>query len=154
MRAQLYLAVCIVLALISNSYGQGHPSYSLATFVSEVTPPVGHPLQAGLGVKPVASVDDPLYAHGFVLLGGELPVVLVSVDWCGIGNEAHDLWRSQLAGAAGTTPKRVLVCTIHQHDAPLADLEAEQLIGSLKLGRSTLDLDWHAKTVAHVADAL
>lgn len=154
MRAQLYLAVCIVLALISNSYGQGHPSYSLATFVSEVTPPVGHPLQAGLGVKPVASVDDPLYAHGFVLLGGELPVVLVSVDWCGIGNEAHDLWRSQLADAAGTTPKRVLVCTIHQHDAPLADLEAEQLIGSLKLGRSTLDLDWHAKTVAHVADAL
>ncbi|MFO0875952.1 MAG: DUF4838 domain-containing protein [Gemmataceae bacterium] len=107
-----------------------------------------------MGVKPVASVDDPLYAHGCVLLGGELPVVLVSVDWCGIGNEAHDLWRSKLADAAGTKPERVLVCAIHQHDAPLADLEAERLIAKLKLDRSTLDLDWHAKTLARVADTL
>lgn len=154
MRTHILLAVCLVGALASNADGQGQPRYSLATFVSEVTPPVGHPLQAGLGVKPVASVDDPLYAHGFVLLGNELPIVLVSIDWCGIGNEAHDLWRSQLAEAAGTKPQRVLVCAIHQHDAPLADLEAERLIANSTLDRSTLDLNWHAKTVAHVADAL
>lgn len=154
MRARIFFAVCLVVALTSNAYGQGSPRYSLATFASEVTPPVGHPLQAGLGVESVARVDDPLYAHGFVLLGDEFPIVLVSVDWCGIGNEAHDLWRSQLAEAAGTKPQRVLVCAIHQHDAPLADLEAERLIANAKLDRSTLDLNWHAKTVSHVADAL
>ncbi len=147
--------VTLLLALVgASSFGREFQRYSLATFVAEVTPPSGHPLQAGMGVKPVARVDDPLYAHGFVLLGGEAPVVLVAVDWCGIGNEAHDLWRNKLAEAAGTKPDRVLVCAIHQHDAPLADLEAERLISKLKLGRSTLDVDWHAKTVARVADAL
>lgn len=154
MKARILLVLCLFGSLTASSLGQDRPNYSLATFVSEVTPPIGHPLQAGLGVKPVVRVDDPLYAHGFVLLGGELPVVLVSVDWCGIGNDAHTFWRGKLAEAAGTKPERVLVCSIHQHDAPLVDLEAERLIAKLKLGRSTLDLDWHAKTVARVADAL
>ena len=108
-------------------------SFSLATFVAEVTPPVGHSLQAGVGVKPVIAIADPLFAHGFVLLGAGEPLVLCSVDWCGIGNDAHDRWREALAEAAGTTRERVLVCAIHQHDAPLVDLEAERLIAAQKL---------------------
>ena len=31
-----------------------HNLGSMATFVAEVTPPVGHSLQAGAGVKPVS----------------------------------------------------------------------------------------------------
>jgi hypothetical protein len=138
----------------SNLLGEEGPRVSLATFVAEVAPPVGHPLQGGLGVKPVATVADPLYAQGFVLLGAGKPLVLCSVDWCGIGDDAHDRWREALAEAAGTIPERVLVCAIHQHDAPMADLEAERLIAAQKTGRIMLDLSFHEKAVRSVADAV
>lgn len=145
----------VVLVLVSRVAVMGaEPSFSVATFVADVTPPIGHPLQAGVGVKPVAAVVDPLLAHGFVLLGSEQPFVVCSVDWCGIGNDAHDRWREALAAAAGTKPERVLVCAIHQHDAPLVDLEAERLIAVLKLGRSTLDVKFHEHAVTSVAAAL
>jgi len=130
------------------------PRHSLATFVAEVTPPIGHPLQGNLGVKPVIKIDDPLFVHGIVLLGAGDPIVLVSIDWCGIGNDAHDRWRTKLAEAAGTTFERVLVCAIHQHDAPMADLAAEQLVARHAPGQSTLDLDWHEQMVQRVAVAL
>ncbi|MGL4552284.1 MAG: hypothetical protein ACRC33_13985 [Gemmataceae bacterium] len=45
------------------------------------------------------TVADPLFAHGVVFVGAGDPVVLVSADWCGIGNDAHDLWRTKLAAA-------------------------------------------------------
>lgn len=32
-----------------------------------------------------------------------------------------------LAAAAGTDPERVMVCAVHQHDAPVADLDAERI---------------------------
>ena len=148
------LIALLVLFLLTGPATAQDRRLALAAFAEEVTPPVGHPLQAGLGIKPVATVGDPLFAHGFVLLGKDAPIVLVSVDWCGIGNESHDAWRAALAEAAGTKPERVLVCAIHQHDAPLADLGAERMIAALKLGRGTLDPDFHAKTVQRVAAAL
>ncbi|MBS0261140.1 MAG: hypothetical protein JSS02_04225 [Planctomycetes bacterium] len=128
--------------------------FSLATFVADVTPPVGHPLQAGVGVKPVVEIADPLFAQGFVLCGTGKPVVVCSVDWCGIGNDAHDRWRAVLAEAANTVAERVLVCAIHQHDAPLVDLDAERRISAQKLGRHTLDATFHEAAVQSTATAL
>ena len=130
------------------------PPFLLATFVAEVTPPVGHPLQGNVGVKPTTRIVDPLLAHGVVILGAADPIVIVSVDWCGIANDAHDLWREKLAEAAGTKFERVLVCAIHQHDAPYADLKGERLFAAQQLGKSTLDLEWHERTVNGVAEVL
>src|SRR4051794_33320363 len=101
-------------------------AYRLATFSADVTCPIGHPLIAGLAPDAV-DVVDPLLAKGFVFLGAGKPVVFVSVDWCEIRNEAHDRWREVLAEAAGTTADRVMVSSIHQHDAPVMDLEAEKI---------------------------
>lgn len=127
---------------------------TIAPFAADVTPPVGHPLQAGVGVKPVVEVVDPLLAHGFVLSDGERRFVVCSVDWCGIGNNAHDVWRQRLAEAAGTTFERVLISTIHQHDAPLVDLEAERLVAEQKTGRQTLVAAFHDAAVKNVAEAV
>jgi len=99
----------------------------LACFSADVTPPIGHPLCGGL-VKPAERIVDPLFARGFVLLGAGKPMVLCAVDWCELHNDAQDRWQAVLAEAAGTVPERVMVCTIHQHDAPLADLEARRLL--------------------------
>src|SRR5688500_3129308 len=99
----------------------------IAPFRFDVTPPVGHPLCGGW-IKPMVDCEDELEAIGFVLLGSGPPVVICAVDWTGILNEAHVAWRSALAEAAGTTPDRVAVQCVHQHDAPFVCLHAEKLI--------------------------
>jgi hypothetical protein len=70
-----------------------------------------------------------------------------------VRNDAHTRWREALAEAAGTTPGRVLVSSIHQHDAPVADLEAERLLRSVKAKGSVCDPVFHEKAVRRVARA-
>lgn len=82
----------------------------------------------GGGIEPARSIADRLEAIGLVLLGAGSPIVLAAVDWCELRGEAHDAWRRRLAEAAGTTPLRVIVAAVHQHDAPLADYAAERLL--------------------------
>ncbi|MCZ2342246.1 MAG: hypothetical protein LC104_10685 [Bacteroidales bacterium] len=100
---------------------------AIAPFRFDVTPPMGHPLCGGW-IKPVVAVDDPLEAIGFVLTGAGKPIVLCAVDWTGLLNEAHVAWRTALAEAAGTTPDRVAVQCVHQHNAPFACLDAERMV--------------------------
>ncbi len=92
----------------------------LATFRADISPPLGHPLCGGW-IPPVAAQDDPLEAIGLVLCGSGEPIVLCSLDWTGLLNEAHAAWRQRLAEAAGTTPARVAVHCVHQHNAPFAE---------------------------------
>ena len=107
--------------------GQSGQPLRLATFHFDVTPPLGHSLCGGW-IKPVEGVTDNLQAIGFVLLGAGKPIVIVAVDWTGILNEAHVQWRTALANAAGTTPDRVAVQCVHQHNAPFACLGAEKIV--------------------------
>ena len=128
------------------------PSLHLATFQSDATPPLGHPLCGGW-IEPVRGVDDPLRALGIVLLGAAKPVVLCAVDWCGLRNEANWRWRQALAQAANTTPERVAVHCVHPHNAPFADVEAERLLQSVH-GEPSLDLPFFDRVVQQSADAL
>lgn len=101
----------------------------IAPFRFDVTPPMGHSCCGGW-IKPIEAVDDPLEAIGFVLLGAGAPIVICAVDWTGILNQAHLAWRTALAEAAGTTPDRVAVHCVHQHNAPMACLDAEALVAA------------------------
>ncbi|MCA9174816.1 MAG: hypothetical protein KDB14_10070 [Planctomycetales bacterium] len=103
------------------------PALQLVPFRFDVTPPVGHSLCGGW-IPPVASVDDPLEAIGFAILGAGKPIVVCAVDWTGICNEAHMQWRQALAAAVDTTPDRVAVQCVHQHDAPFACLETDRIV--------------------------
>ncbi len=69
-----------------------------------------------------------LRCRGIVLLGAEQPIVLCAIDWIGVGNESQDVFKRVLAEAAGTTPERVAVHALHQHDAPRCDFGAEQVL--------------------------
>ena len=126
--------------------------FRFATFGADVTVPLGHGMMGGSWLS--KSIADPLEANGFVLLGGDAPVVFVSVDWCEIRNDAYERWQTVLAEAAGTKPDHVLVTTVHQHDAPVADLEAEKLLRTRKLAGTICDLDFHEHAVQSVAKAL
>lgn len=99
----------------------------LGTFRFDVTPPMGHSLCGGW-IKPVEAVDDPLEAIGYVLLGAGEPIVVCVVDWTGLLNNAHIQWKQALAEAAQTSVDRVTVHCVHQHNAPFACVDAEQII--------------------------
>ncbi len=126
--------------------------FSIATFEADVTVPIGHGMMGGAWQS--KSVADPLQARGIVLFGSGKPIVFVSVDWCEIRNDAFDRWRTVIAEAAKTDSVRVLLTTIHQHDAPVADLEAERILRARKLEGSICDIEFHEKAVQRVADAV
>jgi hypothetical protein len=111
----------------------------IAPFRFDVTPPVGHPLCGGW-ITPVVDCEDELEAIGYILLGAGKPIVVCAVDWTGILNEAHLAWRSALADAAGTTPDRVAVQCVHQHDAPFVCLRGEELAAEQKAGLTLVQL--------------
>lgn len=98
----------------------------LATFKCDVTPPMGHPLCGGW-IKPATQVDDPLEMLGIVILGSGAPIVLATLDWTGLCNGAHHRWTAALADAAKTTPDRVSIHSVHQHNAPFVCLETDRL---------------------------
>ncbi|MBI5693041.1 MAG: hypothetical protein HZC55_23440 [Verrucomicrobia bacterium] len=114
--------------------------------------PVGHGMMGGYWKA--TAIADPLLARGFVLWGGDGPVVVVAVDWCEIRNEAYDRWREVLAAAAGTTRERVLVMSVHQHEAPVADLAAQRAVEARSLADGVCDPAFHEAAVQRVADSL
>lgn len=91
--------------------------FAIAPFRFDVTPPLGHSLLGGW-IEPAVAIDDPLEAIGYVLLGADDPIVVCAVDWAGLMNDAHHAWRTRFARAAGTTPERVAVQCVHQHNTP------------------------------------
>jgi hypothetical protein len=107
---------------------------SVSTFDVDATPPVGFMM----AYDRVRRVDElGLRCRGIAIMGSGKPIVLCAVDWIGIANESQDVFRERIAKAAGTSPSRVAVHTLHQHDAPRSDFGAEALlhhIGASELG--------------------
>jgi hypothetical protein len=147
------LAGAALAGLTHRARGQDRGGFQICAFNADVTPPIGHACMGG-GIAPVARIEDPLSARGIVLLGAEKPIVLCSVDWCEIRNDAHERWREALAQAVGTTRERVLVSSVHQHDTPIADLEAQRLLERRKSPGSICDLAFHERAVQGVARAV
>lgn len=146
-------------ASLGASFAFAHPlvpkagasPLQVGLFSVEVSPPLGHACMGG-GISPVVSYDDPLEAKGIVFVPGDQPpVVAVSVDWCEIRHDAHDAWRKAIASAVGTTPERVLVSSVHQHDAPVADLRAEAILKKAGAKGSVCFPGFNAETVLRVA---
>ncbi len=101
------------------------PSLLVAAFDVDATPPVG----SMMAYDPVTNHWElGLRARGIVLLGAGEPIVLCAVDWIGIANDGHDVFRDALARAAATSPRRVAVHSLHQHDAPDCDFSAERIL--------------------------
>ncbi len=149
---RLWRHLCIVLMSTASVAAQESP-LRLATFATDITIPIGHRCMGILDTK-AQRIDDPLEARGFVLLGPDAPVVFVALDWCEVRNGAYDLWRDTLAAAAKTSRERVLVCSLHQHDAPVIDTEAQSLLDSVGLVDELFDVRFHHACLNDVALAV
>ena len=128
-------------------------AWRVATFEADITIPIGHACMGG-GVADAREIADPLFAKGFVLLGAGQPVVVAALDWCQCNNDSYDRWREALAEAAGTVPQRVMVATVHQHDAPICDLTAQRLLDQHGLKGWNCDPVFHETAVRRAAAAL
>lgn len=117
----------LLLLLPAVAPAAGEESLRVGTFKVDGTPPVGSPLCDGL-VKPVETVADPLSIRGIVLVGSGKPIVLVAFDWVGIGNSGYDAFCEATARAVGTDAERVAIHSLHQHDAPGCDFDAEAIL--------------------------
>ena len=125
----------------------------VGTFKLDVTPPAGAPLCDAL-VPPAVGVNDPLSARGLILQADDQPpIVLVAVDWVGIGNEGHDAWREAIAEACGIEPDRVAVHCLHQHDAPGCDFLAEQIAADAGLPSSLFPVEYARDAIRRAAAA-
>jgi hypothetical protein len=150
----LTIGVLVLLAFgIESQIEAAEPSLRIAIFEADVTPPLGAPLCDG-AVPPVKEIDDRLSARGVVLLGAGQPIVLCAFDWVGIGNSGYDAFREELAAAAGTSPDRVAVHCLHQHDAPGCDFLADELLAAHGLGNKLFDVAFARVALKRTAAAL
>lgn len=141
----------VVVALLGIAAAAAAP-LRVATFAIEATPPIGSPLCNG-SVAPVKQVVTPLMAKGVVLLGAGDPVALCAFDWVGIGNESSDAFRAALADAVGTKLDRVVVHTLHQHDAPGSDFATERLLAEQGLAGRFSNAEFDRGVMARLAAA-
>jgi hypothetical protein len=155
-RARPVLPILTLLLLViasATSRGEELSDLRIATFSTDITIPLGHRCMGVLKTKS-QQIDDALEAHGFVLLGSGQPVVLIALDWCEVRNGAYDQWRDVLAAAAGTTRDHVLVSSLHQHDAPVADLGAQRYLDSVGLEDELYDVEFHDRCLHRAAAAM
>ncbi len=122
----------------------------IAYFACDVSPPIGTPLAYDL----CREVTDPLSCRGLVLLGAGEPIVIATIDWLGVGNSTWNDFREALAVAAGTTPERVTLHALHQHDAPTADLHAERLASEVGITGLRWDHSYVQQTLDRITQAV
>ncbi len=94
---------------------------NIAPFTVDLTPPIGFPLAYGVNAK----TDTPIHLRGIVVADGKSRCVLASAEIIGLEGGAYQAWRRTIARAAGTTPQKVLLHSVHQHDSlypPSADV--------------------------------
>ena len=145
------LIIALFIAFVSTAPSHTAP-VSIATFDVDATPPLG----SAMAYDPVKRIDElTLRCRGIVIIGPEKPIVLCAVDWIGIANEGHEAFRTSLATAAGTTPDRVAVHALHQHDAPGCDFTAERLVKQFDIkGFNRFEGTFHREVIARASAAI
>jgi predicted amidohydrolase YtcJ len=149
MGRRCFLLAPMFLALLPWSALAGEP-LKVGVFAADASPPVGSPM----AYDPTNEVLLPLSCRGVVLLGKGEPIVLCALDWLGIGNDGQAEFRRVLADAAGTTPTRVAVHTLHQHDAPHCDFSADRMLAAQGINREIFDATFARRVLAQAAVAV
>ncbi len=149
-------AALLVLSGCASPSGSG-AGLAAATFASDATPPIGHPLCGGW-IKPVERVDAPLLVKGIVLSDGRTRYVVAAIDWCVLRTTARDAFLARMARGAEVPVSQVTIHCTHTHSAPIADARAQELLAAAPKPPAHLDLAFLAAAAeragAAVRDAL
>ncbi|GEM_PF-7126924 len=126
----------------------------LAGYASaDVSPAVGEAYGPFLDSR-VREVVAPLTARVVYLeeADGEGPVVLAMADHIGFTRKADRRMRGAMARAVGVPPSRVLLNASHNHAAPAADQETQEVLDPF--GREFLSYAWLDRMEAAFVDAV
>lgn len=152
-----FCILIFILLALQSCYAQkvqnAKPPLSLkvATFDVDATPPEG----SWLAYDSLSNTWDlSLRAKGIIITGADKPIVLCAVDWIGIANDSYDAFRNVIANAAGTTPERVAVQALHQHDAPTSDFGAESLLKKMGLPTYGFESSFQKDVLRRIALAI
>jgi hypothetical protein len=140
----------LLLLFVAVPVTQWAKPLRVGTFDVDASPPIGSPMAYDL----TKEVETPLTCRGIVLVSEDRPIVLCAVDWIGISNGGHREFREALARAAGTTPQRVTVHSLHQHDAPWCDFSADALAEQNGLHREVFDSSFARDVIRRAAAAV
>lgn len=146
-RSYLVGILFIMAAWLPIPMGLKAQILKVGTFIADASPPPGTPV----AYAKTRSVTDSLSVRGVVILSDQKPVVLCAIDWIGIANEGLDVWKEQLAKAARTTPDRVSVHSLHQHDAPRCDFTVERILEKYGMGGTRFDNSFYLKVLDQAA---
>lgn len=119
--------ICFLAVFSILDVSQADAQLTLATFRTDVTPPIGDGPCVGC-MPAVASIEHPLEMRGIVLRSDRDVYVIAAVDFCGICNTSDETIRDMMAQAAGTTRDRVALQSLHQHTAPILDADAVRIL--------------------------
>lgn len=139
-----FIFICSVILLTASVSAQ---NVRVGTFQVDVTPLIGSPV----AYAKTRSIADSLSARGIIIFSAEKPVILCAVDWIGIANEGQDAWKAALAKAGGTTPDRVSVHALHQHDGVRCDFTNEKVLKQYGLERTVFDHEFLEDAIKRVA---
>ncbi len=147
----LIIFILVCGSMIGTGLGvvQGAEPLRVGTFEVDASPRLGAPL----AYDPCEEVETPLSCRGLVILGVDEPIVLVAVDWIGVGNASQDAFKEAIAEAVEGDPRRVAVHALHQHDAPEADRTAAELLAPFELAEKVYDPAWERDVIARTASA-
>ena len=134
MRSGIQILFGIAVFILSLS-APATAELRVGVFDIDASPPIGSPL----AYDPTKEVTSPLSFRGIVIAGSGSPIVLCAVDWIGIANEGQDAFKSRIAAAVETPQNRVVVHTLHQHDAPRCDFSVEELLREYGLSGTGFD---------------
>ncbi|MEN6405930.1 MAG: hypothetical protein ABFC77_05605 [Thermoguttaceae bacterium] len=132
----LLFAVLFGVCVASVACAKTTPELRVATFCCDITPPLGQPM---ISCDAIRTVEQPLLAKGIVLEVGADRYVLCALDWCLVGNGSYETMRSRIAAAVGVEVAHVAMQSVHQHTAPLVDMDAQKLL--LEIGAPELQMD-------------
>ena len=131
---RILTVVILGLSLIATASAEKR-RLRVGVFDVDASPPIGSPL----AYDPTKEITTPLSCRGIVLVGSGKPIVMCAVDWIGIGNDGQFAFRNSIATAVGTQLDRVVVHTLHQHDAPRCDFSVDRLLEAYGLSGTGFD---------------
>ncbi len=144
------LAMFILTLLCSAALAfAGDAPLKVAPFAVDVTPPIGAPL----AYNPMEKAGNSLWLKGVVFVTDNQPVVLAAIDWIGIGGEGNTRFREEIARAVGTTPQRVAIHVLHQHDAPRLAWGTAAMMAAQWVSGGVVDVPFAREVMQKTADA-
>ena len=120
------VAVAFAIGMLVFTVYAAEEKLRVGVFAVDASPPIG----SALAYDPTKGIQTPLSCRGIVIAGAGKPIVMVAVDWIGISNSGQTVFKDAISAAVGTDADRVVVHTLHQHDAPRCDFAAEELIAA------------------------